>query len=385
MQRWHRKVNVSSLIAAVFAVNGFLNLVTGLLPILRVGTRGGVEELPGYLRVTPAQQISGVVSIFLGVVMIALGRGLFLRRRAAWGWALALLVALVVNNALRATTPQTVILSGLLIVGLLACRRRFDVPSETRLGYGQIIALVSVAFALAYGIVGSYLMRAQFQGLGSWTDAVYYTFVTYSTLGYGDILPKTPDARLFVVSMIVVGLGSFVTAVTMVVGPMIEQRMKGVLSIMGKFKAASNHVIVCGYSSVGESVVDELQDRGIRYIIIDDREDIAAHLRSKGHDALTGDATRRETLEGANLRDARALIAAFDSDSANTLVALTAKGFRDATPGATFCIVARVEDEENVDKVRQVGADEVISPSTLGGRMMAQKAAETPRRERSLE
>ena len=71
MQRWHRKVNVSSLIAAVFAVNGFLNLVTGLLPILRVGARVGVEELPDYLRVTPAQQLSGVVSMFLGVVMSA--------------------------------------------------------------------------------------------------------------------------------------------------------------------------------------------------------------------------------------------------------------------------------------------------------------------------
>jgi len=385
MRRWHPELNVSGLIAAVFAVNGFLNLVTGLFPVLRGGTRTGVEELPHYLRVTPAQQLSGVVSIFLGVVMIALGRGLYQRRRAAWRWAMVLLVALAANNVLRATTPQTVILSGLLIIGLLACRRRFDVPSETRLGYGQVIALASVSFALAYGIVGSYLMQAQFQGLESWTDAIYYTFVTYSTLGYGDILPKTPDARLFVVSMIVVGLGSFVTAVTMVVGPMIERRMKGVLSIMGKFRAASNHVLVCGYSSVGESVVDELQDRGIPYVIIDDREDIAAHLRDKGHDVLTGDATRRETLEAANLRQARAVVAAFDSDSVNALVALTAKGFRDATPGATFCIVARVEDEENVDKVRQVGADEVISPSTLGGRMMAQKAAETPRQERSPE
>ncbi|MFO7898965.1 MAG: NAD-binding protein, partial [Planctomycetota bacterium] len=210
--------------------------------------------------------------------------------------------------------------------------------------------------------------------LETWTDSIYYTFVTYSTLGYGDILPTTPDARLFVVSMIVVGLGSFITAVTMLIGPMIEQRMKGVLSIMGRFQRAKDHVIVCGYSSVGESVVDELQDRGAPYVIIEDREDLAAHLRSKGHDVLSGDAARQETLQEANAGAARAVVAAFDSDSVNTLVALTAKELRDATKGARFRIVARVEDEENIDKVRRVGADEVISPSTLGGRAMARKA-----------
>ena len=376
MPRWRERVSISNVLSAVFAANGFLNLVTGFLPILGVGPRVAVGQVPGYLRVTPSQQISGVVSILLGVVMIALGRGLYQRRRAAWRWAVVLLVALAANNLMRGTTPETGILSGLILIGLLAGRRRFNVPSASPLGYGQVIALASVAFALAYGIVGTHLMRNQFRGLETWTDSIYYTFVTYSTLGYGDILPTTPDARLFVVSMIVVGLGSFITAITMVVGPMIERRMKGVLEVMGRLQRAEDHVIVCGYSSVGESAVDELQERGVPYVIIDDREDLAAHLRSKGHDALTGDAARRETLEQANARGARAVIAASDSDSVNTLVALTARELRDATPGASFRIVARVEDEENIEKMRHIGADEVISPSTMGGRAMAQKALE---------
>ncbi|MFO7898760.1 MAG: ion channel, partial [Planctomycetota bacterium] len=197
MRRRVSRINVPGLIAAVFAVNGFLNLVTGLLPILGGARAVGVEQVPAYLRVTPARQISGVVSIFLGVLMIALGRGLYQRRRAAWWWAVGLLVALALNNLIRGTTPQTGILSALVLIALLLAWRRFDVRSAAPLGYGQVIALASVLFALAYGIVGSHLMRAQFSGLETWTDSIYYTFVTYSTLGYGDILPTTPDARLF--------------------------------------------------------------------------------------------------------------------------------------------------------------------------------------------
>ena len=68
------------------------------------------------------------------------------------------------------------------------------------------------------------------------------------------------------------------------------------------------------------------------------------------------------------------MIAAFDSDSTNTLVAVNANDLRDATPNAGFAILVRIEDEENVDKVRRLGVDQVISPSTLGGRLLAQQA-----------
>ena len=89
---------------------------------------------------------------------------------------------------------------------------------------------------------------------------------------------------------------------------------------------------------------------------------------------LEADPTLRETLLDANVLTAKAVIAAFDSDSTNTLVAVNAKDLRDDTPNARFAILVRIEDEENVDKVRRLGVDQVISPSTLGGRLLAQQA-----------
>ncbi len=204
--------------------------------------------------------------------------------------------------------------------------------------------------------------------------ATVSTFVTYSTLGYGDILPQTENAKIFSVSMVIIGLGSFIAAMTVLVGPMMEKRMKGVLRIMSRFQNIIDHVVICGYSNVSESIIDELQQRHVPYLVVEDRQDIVLHLQNKGHDVIAGTATTTETLERANLKKARAIVAAFDSDSVNTLVALTASEYRKTAKGSAFRIIVRVEDEGNIEKVRNAGADEVISPSTIGGRLMAKRA-----------
>lgn len=300
MRKLLRRFDVSLLLGMVLVLNGFLNVATGAIPIFAFGRP--VEEVPEFLRLAPVLRTSGVLSVLLGILLVAIGKGLCERRRRAWMLALLVLVLLMANNLYRGTTPQTALLSGALLVGLLAFRSRFDVPSAGRLGYAQFLALGSVVFALTYGIVGSYALRAEFDGIGTWTDAVYFTFVTYSTLGYGDILPVTQDARLFATTMVPIGLASFITALTVLVGPAIERHVKGVFTVMVRFHSPGNHVVVCGCSNVTESVIDELQRRNVPYVVVDPREELVLHLRNKGHDVLAGDPTRAAVLRQANLR-----------------------------------------------------------------------------------
>lgn len=168
----------------------------------------------------------------------------------------------------------------------------------------------------------------------------------------------------------------FITALSVTLGPIVEGRMKGVMSLVKRFQRLRDHVVVCGYSGVAESVLDELRDRQVPVVIIDDREKVVQLLSAKGHDVLEGDPTRREALLEANVATAQSVIATYDSDSMNTLAAVNAKDLRDDTPHAEFTILVRIEDEENVDKVRKLGVDQVISPSTLGGRLLASRALE---------
>ncbi len=331
-------------------------------------------------------EVSGLVRIFSGILLILLAKGVLERRRWAWSAALGLTSVVTVVNLYRVLQAGSIFVSGLalpvstvlVIAALLAFRRTFCVRGSTRLSYGQIAAVIAVALALAYGIVGSYLLRDQFHGIQSWSDAVYFALVAYVTLGYdfdvAQIYPVGSDARWFTVSMFLIGVTLFVTALSVTLGPIVEGRMKGVMSLVKRFQRLSDHVVVCGYSGVAASVLDELRDRSVMVVIVDDREKIAQSLRGKGHDVLEEDPTLRETLLDANVLTAQAVIAAFDSDSTNTLVAVNAKDLRDATPNARFAILVRIEDEENVDKVRRLGVDQVISPSTLGGRLLAKQA-----------
>ena len=187
----------------------------------------------------------------------------------------------------------------------------------------------------------------------------YFALVAYVTLGYdydvAEIYPVGSDARWFVVSMFLIGVTLFVTALSVTLGPIVEGRMKGVMSLVKRFQRLSDHVVVCGYSGVAASVLDELRDRNVMVVIVDDREKVAQSLSGKGHDVLEADPTLRDTLLDANVLTAQAVIAAFDSDSTNRRS--TPKTC--ATPrDARFAILVRI------GPTSQLGVDQVISPST---------------------
>ena len=368
---------VPYMVAAVVMLNGFFTLATGLSRFFQLDIYFAkeLEQVGDLIDVTPDLQMGGFVSILLGGLFIALGKGLVERCRSSWQKSIVVLALQLLNALIQGLPLRSTGLSILLLAALIVLRRDFNyAPPKRQLGYGELVAGLSVFFALVYGVTGSYLMRSEFSGIESWADAVYFTFVTFSTVGYGDLLPQTTNARIFTMSMILIGLSAFATAVTVVLGPLLEERMKGVFSVMSKFQKTVDHVVVCGFTNVSESIFDELRERSIPFIIIEENESLVMHLKGLGYDVLHGDPTNKVALEQANLPRAAAVIAATDSDATNTLITLTARELRDQSEAHTFRIIARVEDEENIAKVKHVGADEVISPSTIGGRMMAEKA-----------
>jgi voltage-gated potassium channel len=232
---------------------------------------------------------------------------------------------------------------------------------------GIVLALVALVLVMLW--VERDGLKDQHDGHMSFTDVLYFAAVTITTVGYGDIVPVTPRARLLdalVVTpvRVIIWLLFLGTAYQLVV----RQFMEG--HRMAKVQAALNdHTLVCGFGYTGWSAAKELLAKGVaaeRIAVIDSNEDRIRIALELGLVAFRADATQEATLKQAMIHRARAVIISAGRDDTNALILLTARHLN-----TTVEILVSAVEEENVKLFRQGGATGIISPSTFGGYLLA--------------
>jgi len=225
------------------------------------------------------------------------------------------------------------------------------------------LSLVLFMSILAIGIVGFMVLEDL-----SFYDAVYLAVATIATVGYGDIVPKTPAGRLFTCVFIIVGVGMAYYTFSLVISMSIEGRLKDFLGRKGmdrRIASLNDHIIVCGSGKVGSNVIQCLQHEGQKFIVVEKDQLLYEQLCEQKVLTIQGDATLDEVLILAGVQRAKGLITALSNDADNVYVTLTSKTLN---PGMT--IVARAERKEAEGKLRSAGATTVIFPSVMGGRQL---------------
>ncbi|KAB0274460.1 ion channel, partial [Klebsiella pneumoniae] len=102
--------------------------------------------------------------------------------------------------------------------------RRFDRAS---LAAGSLFAVISITSLLIYAVFGTLYLGAEFSPkVESPATAFYFSIVSMSTVGYGDITPQTTAARLFAASIIILGITVFATSISAIAGPVIGGNLK---------------------------------------------------------------------------------------------------------------------------------------------------------------
>jgi len=139
-------------------------------------------------------------------------------------------------------------------------------------------------------------------------------------------------------------------------------------SMQSRIDKLSGHYIVGGIGRVGYNVTQELAVTGRPYVVIDvDRSKIDAHVaRYPEALFLLGDASEDELLMRAGIARAAGVFAITGDDSKNLVIVLSAKQLN---PSAR--LVARCHEVNYVDKIRMVGADDIVSPDFTGGMRLA--------------
>ena len=221
-----------------------------------------------------------------------------------------------------------------------------------------LVPLIAISSLLMIAFFG-YIIIEGFSPLKSF----YLMVTTFSTIGYGDIVPVSDAGRIFTICIIISAFTVGLYAVGKIsaffaegeLSKLLKQRkMNKVLDLM------NDHYIVCGYGKTGKRVLDDLVRRGLQVVIIEsnaERNEKIKEIIDKKFIHIDGDATNDDVLLQAGIKRASILISVLSSDAENLFVTLSAKDLNH-----DIKVITRVDEINSAEKFKKAGADFIVSP-----------------------
>lgn len=229
-----------------------------------------------------------------------------------------------------------------------------------------------IALILALLITLSSTVIAQVESI-SLVDSLWWSIVTLTTVGYGDIAPSTATGRIIAVVNMFVGIGLLAALSAALASALIEHKRKEELGMSDcRFQ---DHIILCGWNYRAANILRELrmdpqtQQAPIALIGECDRKPIDDPNLAFIHGKISD-----ETLRRANLPDAKTVIILgndqLDEAVRDATAVLTTLTVESLNPQA-YTIV-ELADPANALTCYRAQANEVIISSELSSMLISQ-------------
>jgi voltage-gated potassium channel len=200
-------------------------------------------------------------------------------------------------------------------------------------------------------------------------DALYWSVITVTTVGYGDIVPSTTEGRVVAMVLVFAGIAviSFATSIIVMA---FHEKMRELHDnrVYAAVARESDITIVCGFGRIGQVVAERLAAARDPFVIVDKNVESVELARRRGFPAIAGDATDGALLANLGLgRQASRILCLTHDDVSNVYITLTA---RQLSP--RILIVSRANKAETARKLTQAGATHVVRPYEVVARMAAE-------------
>ncbi len=243
---------------------------------------------------------------------------------------------------------------------LQPCRGAATCLKELRIKL--LLAFLLIFLVISFGTLG-------YMFIEGWTllDSLYMTIITLASVGYKEVHDLSFNGKMFTIVLIIGGVGTVAYALTAGAKIILEGELLDVFGrrrLEKKINELKDHYIICGYGRMGKIICRELQEKHMKFVVIEKNPDLIAE---KGDVLLVkGDATRDEILKEIHIEKAKGLISVLPTDAENLFVVLSARGLN-----PSLSIVARAGEEGSEQKLLRAGADKVVSPYHIGGLRIA--------------
>jgi voltage-gated potassium channel len=251
----------------------------------------------------------------------------------------------------------------------LVLKRRPKIRGWASLGW-RLIAMAALLFVL---ILIHWLerdgLKDNLDGSVSLLDVVYFTMISATTTGYGDIVPVSDRTRLFDAIVVTPIRILFILILAGSAYSFVARRSWERFIMTRIQRDLNNHIIVAGYGTKNRRAVEELIDLGEEpdnIVVIDINDDRLERASALGCTVLKGDATRDETLRSVHIERAQLVIISAGRDDTSILICLTA---RDLAPDVRISVA--VNEEDNETPARRAGANVVVNPLDFAGLLLA--------------
>ena len=204
-------------------------------------------------------------------------------------------------------------------------------------------------------------------------DAIWWSLVTVTTVGYGDLYPKSAGGRIIGVVVMIFGIGFLGMFTATIASIFVENRIRQDRGLK-KLKGLKNHILLCGWNYTADEIISEIHaDSAMKEIVI------VANLDEDPTDVphvsfVRGDPADVDKLKMACLDTAKTAIVLHDESSTGNgrdgQGVLTVLAIKYERPDIYVCV--QILDENNMEHCRRAGADEVIVTGGLTAKLLGQ-------------
>jgi len=227
------------------------------------------------------------------------------------------------------------------------------------------LPLVLIVLVMFVGSLG-YIIIDHFSLL----DAIYQTGITFTTVGFGEIAPISQAGRIFTITLIIAGFIVFSSSVGIVVNEFSNDNILKKIKerrMLYQIARLKKHFVICYHNDYTIEVTQQLRSAHIPFIVIDPREDLEAIAKKHKYPYFLMEEPHTEVaMLKAHLSSAKGVISMSSSIADNIAIIASVRLFeKEHFIPKPYNIISSAENLNDVEKLKKLGADTVVSPTKL--------------------